>query len=406
MLFKMIVGYPLNRSKPGGIAQMKFNTLLNQLLQLLPQTEFETAIKTFKADRYVKYFKTKALFVVHLYAQIRKKDSLRDIVCGLEQHQSKWYHLGLEKIKRSTISDANNRVPYEVYERLFYAMLKKCHNLTQTTQFKFKNPLYALDSSIIDVCLSLFDWAKFRRTKGGLKLHCLLDLKTQIPAFNVITTAKESDVKVAKNNPFPLISDSIVTFDRAYIDFSLFQDYEEAGVFFVTRTKENLRFEFLGQQDIPHKKGLQFDHIVRIKSPIQRKRFPGNLRLVGYFDHEKNKTYLFLTNNFSLAAITIAQIYKARWNIELFFKWIKQNLKIKTFLGTSKNAVLSQIWVAMIYTLLLAYIKFQTKFSFSILHLARICHEALFFRQHLIDILGIKSSQTTNIRGDTPLFSC
>jgi len=376
------------------------------LLQFLPQKEFESAIKSLKTDRYVKYFKTKALFVVHLYAQIRKKDSLRDIVCGLEQHKSKWYHIGLEKIKRSTISDANNRVPYQVYENLFNSMLKKCANLTQGNKFKFKNPLYALDSSIIDLCLSVFDWAKFRRTKGGLKLHCLFDLKTQIPAFNVITPAKESDVKVAKQTELPLIPDSIVTFDRAYVDFSLFKAYEESKVFFVTRAKENLRFEFLGQQEIPKKKGLQFDQIVQIKNAKQRKKYPGKLRLVGYYDHDTNKTYMFLTNNFKLAAITIAQIYKARWKIELFFKWIKQNLKIKTFLGTSKNAVLSQIWVAMIYTLLLAYIKFQTKFSFPILKLARMIEESLFFRTHLIDILALKSFEKPKIRGFTQLSFC
>jgi hypothetical protein len=385
---------------------MKFSTILNQLLQFLPQNEFESAIKAFKADRYVKYFKTKALFVVHLYAQIRKKDSLRDIICGLEQHQSKWYHIGIEKIKRSTISDANNRVPYQVYEKLFYSMLKKCTNITEKTKFKFKNPLYALDGSIIDLCLSVFDWAKFRQTKGGIKLHCLYNLKTQIPAFNVITTAKESEVKVAKNTSFPLIPDSIITFDRAYIDFSLFQTYEEARVSFVTRAKENLRFQLLGQQEIPRKKGLQFDQTVQIKNPKKRKIYPGKLRLIGYFDHENNKTYLFVTNNFKLAAITIAQIYKARWQIELFFKWIKQNLKIKTFLGTSKNAVLSQIWVSMLYTLLLAYIKFQTKFSFSILKLARMIQETLFFRQHLIDILGLKIPHKPKIRGVTQLSLC
>jgi len=150
---------------------MKFSTVLNQLLQFLPQNEFELAISAFKSNRYVKYFKTKALCVVHLYAQVRKKDSLKDIVCGLEQHQSKWYHIGIEKIKRSTISDANNRVTYQVYENLFYAMLKKCHHITQATKFKFKNPLYALDSSIIDLCLFVFEWAKFRRTKGGIKVQ-------------------------------------------------------------------------------------------------------------------------------------------------------------------------------------------------------------------------------------------
>ena len=385
---------------------MKFSTVLNQLLQFLPQSEFEGALNSFKSDRYVKYFKTKALFVVHLYAQIRKKDSLRDIICGLDQHKGKWYHIGLERLKRSTISDANKRVPFQVYELLFYAMLKKCNHLTKQRSFNFKNPLYALDSSIIDVCLSVFDWAKFRRTKGGIKMHCLFDIKTQIPVFNVMTTAKKADVKVAKEGSFPLTPDSIVTFDRAYVDFSLFQAYDNAKVFFVTRVKENLRFELLGQQEIPKKKGLQFDHIVQIKNAKQREKYPEKLRFIGYFDHNTNKTYQFLTNNFKLAAITIAHIYKARWDIELFFKWIKQNLKIKTFLGTSKNAVLSQIWVAMIYTLLLAYIKFQTSFSFSILKLARMIQESLFFRQHLIDILGLTAPDPPKFTGITQLSLC
>jgi hypothetical protein len=384
----------------------KFSTVLNQLLQFLPQQEFERSIKQFKSDRYVKYFTTKALFVVHVYSQIRKKDSLRDIVCGLEQHQSKWYHIGLQNIKRSTISDANNRISYEVYESLFYAMLKKCHPLTQHTTFTFKNPLYAIDSSVIDLCLSVFDWAKFRRAKGGIKLHCQFDLKTHIPAFNVITNARESDVKVVKETAFPLIPDSIVTFDRAYVDFSLFQTYQDKGVFFVTRSKDNLRFEFLGQQDIPKKKGLQFDHVVQIKSAKQREKYPGKLRLIGYYDHEKNKTYTFLTNNFKLAAITIAKIYKARWMIELFFKWIKQNLKIKSFLGTSKNAVLSQIWVAMIYTRLLAYIKFQSRFSFPILKLARLIDDTLFFRQHLIDIMGLAPQKIQDLSPPGQLLLC
>jgi hypothetical protein len=384
----------------------KFSTVLNQLLQFLPQQEFERSIKQFKSDRYVKYFTTKALFVVHLYSQIRKKESLRDIVCGLEQHQSKWYHIGLKNIKRSTISDANNRISYEVYESLFYAMLKKCHPLTSYTTFTFKNPLYAIDSSVIDLCLSVFDWAKFRRAKGGIKLHCQFDLKTHIPAFNVITNARESDVKVVKETAFPLIPDSIVTFDRAYVDFSLFQTYQDKGVFFVTRSKDNLRFEFLGQQDIPKKKGLQFDHVVQIKSAKQREKYPGKLRLIGYYDHEKNKTYTFLTNNFKLAAITIAKIYKARWMIELFFKWIKQNLKIKSFLGTSKNAVLSQIWVAMIYTRLLAYIKFQSRFSFPILKLARLIDDTLFFRQHLIDIMGLAPQKIQDLSPPGQLLLC
>jgi len=385
----------------------QFSTVLNQLLQFLPQQEFEKAISGYKSDRYVKYFKTKSLFVVHLFAQIRKKDSLRDIICGLEQHRNKWYHIGIEKIKRSTISDANNRVPYQVYERLFYALLKKFEGKQyEAKEFKFKNPLYALDASIFDLSLSVFEWAKFRRTKGGIKLHNLFDIRSQIPVFNVITPAKESEVTVAKNTDFRLSPDSIITFDRAYIDFSLFHTYEKNHIFFVTRAKDNLRFRFLGQQEIPRKKGLQFDHIVELQNPKQRLKYPGKLRLIGFYDFKNNKTYMFLTNYFKLAAFTIAQIYKSRWQIELFFKWIKQNLKIRSFLGTSKNAVLSQIWVAMIYTLLLAYIKFQTKFPSSILFLARKIQESLFFRLHLIDVLGLSKENPPDLPPNTQLSWC
>ena len=383
-----------------------FSTVFNQILQFLPHYEFEKAVKQFKTDHYVKHFTTKTLFVVHLYSQIRQKDSLRDILCGLRQNQSSWCHIGIKKIARSTISDSNNRITYKVYESLFYQMLNKCQTLDKSRKFKFKNNLYALDGSTIDLCLSVFDWAKFRKRKGGVKLHCLYDIKAQIPAFNVITIAKTHEAVVAQNTDFKLSPDSIITFDRAYIDFRQFYAYEKAKVFFVTRAKENLRFEFLGQQETPHKKGLQFDHIVQIASPKQREKYPSKLRLIGYWDSKTNKTYQFLTNNFKLAAITIALIYKSRWDIELFFKWIKQNLKIKSFLGTSKNAVLSQIWIAMTYFLLLAYLKHQTKFTSSILVLTRIFNETLFSRSHLIDLLGFNSVNSQNIRGHTQLVFC
>ena len=383
----------------------QFSTVFNQILQLLPQLDFDRVINEFKTDRYVKHFKTKALFAVHLFAQIRKKDSLRDILCGLEHHKGSWYHIGLNKIARSTISDANNRITYEVYERLFYHMLAKCQ-FGKNHSFNFDNKLYALDSTTIDLCLSVFNWAKFRRKKGGIKVHCLYDIKEQIPAFNVISTAKVADVKVPQNTDFKLIPDSIVTFDRAYIDFKLFYDYQKAGVFFVTRTKENLRFDLLGQLEIPKEKGLQFDQIVQISNPKQREKYPRKLRLIGFWDDKLNRYYTFLTNNFILTAIDIAKIYKARWDIELFFKWIKQNLKIKSFLGTSKNAVLSQIWVAMIYSLLLAYLKFQSKFPHSILKLSRIFHETLFFRQHLIDLLGLRHDKVPKSNDFLQLSLC
>jgi hypothetical protein len=382
-----------------------FSTVFNQILQLLPQTEFENVIKAFKTDRYVKHFTTKALFAVHLFAQIRKKDSLRDILCGLKQHRSSWYHIGIAKIARSTISDANNRISYEVYEQLFYRMLAKCR-FNKGHRFNFDNKLYALDATTIDLCLSVFDWAKFRRKKGGIKVHCLYDIKEQIPAFNVITTAATHEVKVSRNTDFKLIPDSIIVFDRAYIDFEQFYAYQQAGVYFVTRAKENQRFDFLGQQDVPAQKGLQFDHVVQISDPKRREKYPEKLRLVGFWDEKTNNVYQFLTNNFTLSAMDVAQIYKARWDIELFFKWIKQNLKIKSFLGTSKNAVLSQIWVAMIYSLLLAYLKFQTKFEHSVLNLARIFQETLFSRKHLIELLGLRPNKVPDSPDFTQLSLC
>ena len=383
----------------------KFSTVFNQILQLLPQTEFDRVINEFNTDRYVKHFKTKALFAVHLFSQIRKKDSLRDILCGLEHHRSSWYHIGLKKIARSTISDANNRIPYKVYEKVFYHMLAKCQ-FGKSHRFNFENKLYALDSSTIDLCLSVFDWAKFRRKKGGIKVHCLYDIKEQIPAFNVISTANVHDAKIPQVTDFKLIPDSIITFDRAYIDFKQFHAYNTAGVFFVTRTKENLRFKFLGQLNIPTQKGLQFDHLVQVSNAKQRQKYPNKLRLIGFWDEKTNKVYQFLTNNFILPAIDIAYIYKARWDIELFFKWIKQNLKIKSFLGTSKNAVLSQIWIAMIYSLLLAYLKFQSKFPHSVLNLARIFHETLFFRQHLIELLGLRPDKVPESNDFKKLSFC
>lgn len=383
----------------------QFSTVFNQLLQFLPQSEFDSVINTYKTDRYVKIFKTKALFAVHLFAQIRKKDSLRDILSGLDHHRGSWYHIGLKKIARSTISDANNRINYEVYEQLFYHMLSKCQ-FKKSHKFTFENKLYALDGTVIDLCLSVFDWAKFRRKKGGIKVHCLYDIKDQIPAFNVITPACVNEAKVAQKTDFNLSPDSIVTFDRAYIDFEQFHAYETKGVFFVTRTKSNLRFDFLGQHSSPIKKGIQFDHVVQVSSPQGHQKYPGKLRLIGFWDSKTNKVYEFITNNFTISSLDIAHIYKARWDIELFFKWIKQNLKIKTFLGTSKNAVLSQIWIAMIYSLLLAYLKFQSKYPHSILSLARIFHETLFFRQHLIELLGLRPNKVPDSGGFAQLSLC
>jgi len=368
----------------------QFSTVLNQLLHLIPRQAFDRLVKEYGGDRYNKGFSTYNLFVAHLFSQIRGKDSLRDIEVGLNQHQSKWSHLGIQKMAKSTLSDANNRVDAQIFEKLFYEFLSKCTDFSSKKKFKFKNPLYALDATVIDLCLSMFDWAKFRKTKGAIKLHCLMDIKGAIPTFMVMTDGKQHEATVAQDVPFPLLPDSIITFDRGYMDFGVFGAYQHNRIFFVTRAKSTLAYTVVGQQDLPHRKGLLFDHSIQLTNHYQRLDYPDNLRLVGFKDPETGKVYEFLTNNFRLSAATIANIYKARWEIELFFKWIKQNLKVKSFLGTSKNAVMSQIWIAMIYFLLLSYLKYQTNYRHSLLNLSRILQETLFDRRSLIDLLAFK----------------
>ena len=365
------------------------NTIYNQLLQLFPRHDFEKLVERHGTDRYAKSLTTWGQFVALLYAQIKGHDSLRDIVAGLAAQSGKCYHIGLGAVARSTLSDANNKRDYRVFEGLFYHMHSRCVSLTPGHNFKFKNPLYTLDSSTIDLCLSVFPWAAFRKTKGALKIHCLLDHRGCIPSFITVTDGKSHDVKVAKELDLPLVPDSILTIDRGYIDYGYLYSLHTEGVFFVTRAKTNLDYEITGQHQMPGKKELLGDFSIRLAGYEQKKKYPQELRLIQWRDDENNKDYVFLTNNFKLAASTIAAIYKARWQIELFFKWIKQNLKIKSFLGTSHNAVMTQIWIAMCYYLLLAYVKFQTRYRFSLLYLARIISETLMERLSLVDLLSL-----------------
>lgn len=376
-------------------------TIFSELLKLCPRYQFDKAVEQYQGDRYVKIFTTWQQFMAILYAQITQKDSLRDIVTGLSAHAAQWYHLGLAGIHKSTLSDANARRDYRMFEGLFYHLLARCKNQTPKHRFRFKNPLYTIDASTIDLCLSVFPWAKFRTTKGAIKLHCLYDHSGALPTFLTITDGKRHDVRVVKDNTFPLSPDSIVSIDRAYIDYKWLNSLDEQGVWFVTRAKTNIDYAVVGQHLISNKRVLS-DERISLQGPQTRTKYSKELRLISYYDEEREKTLTFLTNNFKLAATTIAQIYKSRWQIELFFKWIKQNLKIKSFLGTSKNAVMTQIWVAMCYYLLLTYIKYQTKYSFSLLQLSRVIREMLFERKALIDILTLKPDRL-KINGDAPI---
>jgi len=366
-------------------------TVFNQLFNFIPRHVFEKSAKHHGADRYAKTFKAWHQFLLLLYAQSTAKQSLRDIVGGLQLHRSKLYHLGLKPVPRSTVSDGMERRDCRVFEELFHAMVRKTSTQAPGHRFRFSNPLYSIDATTIDVCLSVFDWAKFRKQKGAIKLHCQLDHAGHIPSFVHISDGKMHDVK-ATEGFFSLSPDSIYCFDKAYVSYEWLHSIHKKKAFFVTRAKTNMDYSITGQHSEGGKKGVLSDSVIKLNGPVSSRKYPSSMRMVVYEDEETGKVYKFITNNFRLAASTIAAIYKQRWQIELFFKWIKQNLKIKTFLGTSKNAVMAQIWVAMIYYLLLAYIKFMSQTHLSLTAFARRVKEGLMMQMDLLELLCLAKS--------------
>jgi hypothetical protein len=365
------------------------STIFNQLLDFLPRKQFQGFIGQHKGDAYVKKFTCWQQLLTLLYAQATGKDSLREIETGLLAHSNKWYHLGLESVTRSNLSYANGKRPYRIYESLFYELLKQCRQFCPVhNRFAFENPLYSMDATVISLCLSVFPWAKYRKTKGALKLHILLNNRTVIPEFAVVTEGNVHEINIAKNPAYPLSAGSILVFDRAYIDYAWFSRINENRMFFVSRTKTNTNYFVIKKRDVDEE-GVLSDEIIGLGGDKGMEEYTADIRRIVYYDKKQDRIFTFITNNFELSAKTIADIYKDRWQVELFFKWIKQNLKIKSFLGTSKNAVLTQIWVAMIYYLLLCYIKFKTNLKLSLLEFSRIIKELFMERIPLISALGI-----------------
>lgn len=372
---------------------MERNTIFSQLLQLISRHGFQKCVDRYIGDKYTKHFSCWQQLIVLFYSQARGLKSLRDITISLRSQHRKWYHLGLESVARSTLSDANSNRSSDIFKDVYYDFLCKCQSLDPGHRFRFKNPLYTMDSTLITLCLSLFPWAEYQKRKGALKLHTLLDHRGCLPSFITITHGRCQDLRVVQDISygFPqLLPDSILTVDRAYIDFIWFNNLRLQRIYFVTRAKRNLKFEVVGQHTRPKNKAVVSDQIIRLTDKETKKDYPENLRLVISYDKEKEQEFNFITNDFKLAAATIAELYKRRWQIELFFKWIKQNLKIKTFLGTSENAVMIQVWAAMIYYLMLAFIKFQTKYGWSMHELARIIGEVLLEHLDIIEVLKLK----------------
>lgn len=365
------------------------NTIFNQLLNFLPKDSFSQFVGQHHGDKYIKKVTTWNQLILLLYAQSTGKDSLREIETGFKAHDGSWYHLGVNSVAKSSLADANRRRSYQIFEKLFYSLLKQCQEVLPERAFSFKNPLYSFDSTTIQLCLSIFDWAKYSKTKGALKLHTLFNNRTTVPELLILSDGKTGDITAAKERNLPLEKGSIIVFDRAYIDYEWWAKLNNDGIFFVSRVKSNQNIFVIGQHKTKLEKNILADETVIFGDYHAMNVYPEKLRRIKYFDEKNGKAYIYLTNNFELTAGQIARIYKERWQIELFFKWIKQNLKIKTFLGTSKNAVMTQIWVAMVYYLLLAYIKFQTKFKKSLLEFTRMIRETLMIRRSLIDLLSL-----------------
>jgi putative transposase len=310
---------------------------------------------------------------------------LRDIVANLDAQAPRLYHLGVRRVARSSLARVNQRQPFELYESLFGMLYGRCRRGARGHKFRFKNKLYSLDSSLIDLSLKIFPWADFNRGKAAMKLHIGLDHGGYLPAFAAITASKTSDIAVARAMRFG--PGSIVVCDKGYTDFAWYKALTDKGIFFVTRTRDNLRFEVLKEHDTPPHEALRFDQTVRMTGDKPGRIGLAPLRRVGWRDAASGKHYVFLTNAFDLSAPTIAALYKERWQIELFFKWIKQNLKIKAFVGNSKNAVMTQIWIALCTYLLLAYLKFIAGLDHSLQQIVRLLALNLFLRRDMLALL-------------------
>jgi hypothetical protein len=363
----------------------RFCSIFSQLLQLFPRIQFEQAVRDHNAEYHARGFTCWGQFVAMLFCQLGRAHTLREICGGLASCEGKLKHLGVSDApKKSTLAYANENRPWGLYQTVFQQLLGKCHTVIagrgKNKKFRFKNKLISLDSSVIDLSLSVFDWAKFRRTKGAVKLHLLLDHDGYLPSFAVVTEGKKSDIKVARKMRFD--PGSVLIMDRGYIDYEWFVQLTRQAVHFVTRLKDNASFEVVENRPIPSKGNILRDQIIFFHSQAE----PSDeyfFRLVEVWLDDKQESVVFLTNNLEFAATTIAAIYKDRWQVELFFKAIKQNLKIKTFLGTSANAVKTQIWTALIAMLILKYLQLRSRFSWSLSNLIALLRHQLFVYRDL-----------------------
>jgi len=371
-------------------------SLFSQLVALFSRVQFYQLVVKHGAERYCKGFSSWDHFLAMMFCQLAQAKSLREICGGLACTMGKLRHLGMKQApNKSTLSYANTHRPWEMFRDLFHETVNRCKMAApKKRKFRFKNKLLSLDSTTISLCLALFPWAEFRRTKGAVKLHLLLDHDGYFPTYAYISNGKKHDVTIARKVPLP--PGSIVTMDRGYNDYKLFGSWTKDGVFFVTRMKDNAEYTVVEENTIPITGNVLRDQLVRFNGFYAHKNCPHILRRVVVWDPENGREIVLLTNHLKFGANTLSAIYKDRWEIELFFKALKQNLKIKTFVGTTENALYIQIWTALIAMVLIKYLQFKSKFGWSLSNLVAFLRWNLFtyrdlwkWIDHPFDVLPI-----------------
>lgn len=379
--------------------------IFSQLLDFLPKKQFDKCVRRYRGNYRVKTFSCFDQYLCMAFAQITYRQSLRDIETCLRAIQPKLYHCGIRgKVSRNTLANANEHRDWRIYADFARVLISKARTLYANEDFgiQLNREVYALDSTTIDLCLTLFPWAKFRKHKAAVKIHTLMDLKGSIPTFIRITGGKVHDVNIL--DKLVLEPGAIYIMDRAYLDFARLYTFTQNLSTFITRTKSNFDYRRLYYRKVDKSTGLRCDQTIKLNGFYASQYYPAALRRIGYFDIETNKRFIFLTNNFTLPALTIAQLYKCRWRIEIFFKWIKQYLKIKAFFGTSANAVKTQIWSAISIYVLVAIVKKELKIELSLSEILQILSIVLFEKVPITEVLTKDTLQNENIQFHNQLF--
>jgi hypothetical protein len=369
-------------------------SIFSQLMDFLPAPEFRQCVERYRGDYKLKSFSCWDQFLCMAFAQLTYRESLRDIEACLRAQQSKLYHMGIRgRVSRNTLANANSVRDWRIYSDFAHLLIKQARELYRYEDFSLalQQTVYALDATTIDLCLSLFPWAKFRKRKGAVKLHTLLDLRGNIPTVIIITHGLIHEVNMLDELTFE--AGAFYLMDRAYLDFPRLHRLHLSSAFFVTRARKRFDCQRLYSAPVDRTTGIMCDQIVTLNNPVPRAGFPDKLRRIRFFDPQQERRLVFLTNNFTLPPLTVAQLYRSRWQVELFFKWIKQHLRIKKFYGTSENALKTQIWIAISIYVLVAIVKKQLNLEGSLYRILQILSVTLFEKTPIIEALSLSDCE-------------